>query len=155
MKTLFTLTCTFYLLVTSSCSEKPKSVENKKISEEKKNEQPVLQWNNPNVFAGSNFGEFYQVLYKQNLTDELIKYTFFENSTESSKNAILEQIKKNMIATKLKLIKTDKLDSNHYLMHYQTNIMATSKMKRMKVVVINDTVRLDPFWDEGIFAFHD
>lgn len=96
---------------------------------------------NPSFMMGTNFGQFFQTLYRYGKYDEMIKFTSSESIKKYGKKAILEYYENCDFGYNIK-IKGRSEEGNYIILSYNANVMATNKVVRMKTVVENDSAKI-------------
>jgi hypothetical protein len=144
----------FFVILLFSCEQKSKSELKQKTEVKPNKEVEKLKYDQANLFLGTTFGEYFQSLYKLGDYQNLMRFTFIKNLNEAQISSLKSKFKEKMTVSKLKLIRLEKIDKTNFILHYETNENATKIIKRMKVILENDTVKLNPLWDDGIFIFY-
>jgi hypothetical protein len=90
---------------------------------------------------GTNFGQFFQTLYRLGKYDEMLKFTSQESIKKYGKDNILDYYQNCDFGYKIKIINKT-TDGKYYILSYNANIMATNKVVRMKTVVENDSAKI-------------
>lgn len=98
-------------------------------------------FSNPSFMMGTNFGQFFQTLYRYGKYDEMIKFTSSESIKKYGKKAILEYYENCDFGYNIK-IKGRSEEGNYIILSYNANVMATNKVVRMKTVVENDSAKI-------------
>lgn len=98
--------------------------------------------NNPALFYGSSFGNYFQSLYKLGKFDEMLIYTSTETREKYGDKYLTDIYSKLDFGFSLNL-KSMSLDSatNIYNLNYEYTYNATLKIFRMRVKIENDTVK--------------
>lgn len=100
-----------------------------------------LLFNNPAMFGGCSFGNYFQKLYKTGQFDEMMKYTSSESIKKFGKDKILTFYKSMDFGYKIDL-KSQIKDGNTIILNYESEKYATKMMMRMNVIVEKDTCRI-------------
>ncbi len=98
-------------------------------------------FSNPSFMMGTNFGQFFQTLYRLGRYDEMLKFTSQESIKKYGKDNILDYYQNCDFGYKIKIINKT-TDGKYYILSYNANIMATNKVVRMKTVVENDSAKI-------------
>jgi hypothetical protein len=98
-------------------------------------------YSNPSFMMGTNFGQFFQTLYRYGKYDEMLKFTSYESIKKYGKQTILEYYQDCDFGYAIKL-KGRTEDGNYVILNYNATIMATNKVVRMKTIVENDTSKI-------------
>lgn len=98
-------------------------------------------WNNPVLIEGSSFGNFFQSLYKIGDYDEMIRFTSEKSIKKYSVDSIKRYYQSVDFGYEMKL-KSRVVHQNFTVLNYESNILGTTKITRLNVVVENDTCRL-------------
>jgi len=100
-----------------------------------------INWSNPILIAGSNFGHLFQTYYKTGNHDMLLTLTSQESRTEYGDTTIMNYYSKMQFAYSIKLMAHKKVDNCYYLT-FKATFLATAHIIVMKVIVEQDTARL-------------
>jgi hypothetical protein len=98
-------------------------------------------FSNPSFMMGTNFGQYFQTLYRLGRYDDMLKFTSQESIKKYGKDKILDYYQNCDFGYKIKIINKT-TDGKYYILSYNANIMATNKVVRMKTVVENDTAKI-------------
>jgi hypothetical protein len=93
--------------------------------------------NNPAIFMGSTFGEFFQILHKTGKYNEMIIYTSSKTKEQFKNTQLLDFYQNMQFSYPLKL----KAIENNVLL-YKTTINATEKTIQFNMTVEDDTCRV-------------
>ena len=136
----------FTTLLLVSCGET--STDTKETSETKStltsdsdHTDAMIDYSDPAYMAGSSFGEFFQMLYKQEEFETMMHFTSDESIERHGKSSILDYYKSVEFGYDLdfkKIANSDSLTTLFYL----GDIRATSIKVTMDVVVENDSCKL-------------
>lgn len=96
---------------------------------------------NPGFMLGTNFGQFFQTLYRYGKYEEMIKFTSSETIKKYGKQTLLEYYENCDFGYNIKL-KAKSQEGKYFILTYKANIMATNKVVRMKTVVENDSAKI-------------
>lgn len=103
-------------------------------------EQPKL--NNPCLYHGGDYVSFLRQLFLQVNYSELINQLSQEDREAYSDDDLVMMINQLELSPIIQLKSFKKENANTYLMNYNSQIMATNKVRRFRVVVENDSCRL-------------
>jgi len=98
-------------------------------------------YSNPSFMMGTNFGQFFQTLYRLGRYDDMLKFTSQETIKKYGKDKVLDYYQNCDFAYKIKIINKTS-DGKYYILSYNANVMATNKVIRMKTVVENDSAKI-------------
>jgi len=135
----------FSALILVSCGKSPAEVEFDKIQIEArahKDDLPKLDFSNPSVFMGSDFGRFFQKLQEDNKFDEMIAFTSSRSIEKFGKDAILEFYKNELDFRYDITPRSIRNFGDTISLNYQANIIATKRVIRINVVVENDSCKI-------------
>jgi len=145
MKSLFLFIATLFVL--TSCDgvnvgPGPGPLEDEKVEEEKVEEEK-LDFSNPSVFMGSDFGNFFKILYAQGKYDEMIKFTSKTSIDKFGKDKVLEFYKNDLkFGYEIGKPHSKTVSGDTITLNYNANIVATKKVVRIKVIVENDSCKI-------------
>lgn len=100
-----------------------------------------INWKNPILIAGSDFGRVFQEYHKTGNHEMLLSLTSQESRSKYGDSTILNYYSKMQFAYSIKLKAHKKVDNCYYLT-YNASFISTSHIIVMKVVVAKDTARL-------------
>jgi len=101
-------------------------------------------FSNPTVFMGSDFGNFFQTMYKLGDFDGMIEFTSSQSINQFGKEAILE-FYKNELDFGYDIGKrplSHNVSGDIITLNYESKIMATKKIVRVNVIVENDSCKI-------------
>lgn len=99
------------------------------------------EFSNPSFVAGSTFGEFFVSMLRTQNYDMALRFTSKGSKEKFGNESILKRYKSYDYNYSLKLKSVVQVSDTFNLL-YTTNEYATGKMKKMTVVVENDTCKL-------------
>jgi len=97
---------------------------------------------NPAFYLGSDFGNFFQVLYRQEKYDVMLQHTSLESVKEHGVDKVTDFYRDMQFAHRIKLDNMNQTSDSTYTMNYVINQMATRKMWRLKVKIVNDSIKV-------------
>lgn len=98
---------------------------------------------NPGLFAGTDFGNYFQRLYLNQDYTLMLKFTSKKSRKKFSDEQLLSYYRKMEFAYHPLKLKSKSIEGGDTIwLNYITNIQATQRMVRMPVVVERDTVRM-------------
>ena len=98
-------------------------------------------FSNPSFMMGTNFGQFFQTLYRLGKYDEMLKFTSSESIKKYGKKTILDYYENCDFGYNIK-IRGRAEEGSYVILSYNATIMATNKIVRMKTVVENDSAKI-------------
>lgn len=98
-------------------------------------------FSNPSFMYGTNFGQYFQTLYRFGKYDEMLKFTSQESIKKYGKDKILDYYRSCDFGYKIK-INSRMQDDKYIILSYDANIMATNRVIRIKTVVENDSAKI-------------
>lgn len=98
-------------------------------------------FSNPSLMLGTNFGQFFQTLYRYGKYEEMLKFTSSETIKKYGKNTLLNYYENCDFGYNIKL-KSKTQQGKYYILTYNATVMATNKVVRMKTVVENDSAKI-------------
>lgn len=98
-------------------------------------------FSNPSLMLGTNFGQFFQTLYRYGKYEEMLKFTSSETIKKYGRNKLLNYYENCDFGYNIKL-KAKTQEGKYYILTYNANIMATNKVVRIKTVVENDSAKI-------------
>lgn len=137
------------LLVFASCGSKTLQREDKPVNTQDSivadsNTSANVDYSNPAIIAGSDFGNFFKALYAQGNFDEMLKFTSKSSFDVHGKSTIEDFYKNKMkFGYELGKLKSMTQENGIYTLNYpNSSIMATKKVVRLKVCVENDSTKI-------------
>ena len=103
--------------------------------------QLEFDMSNPGMFAGTDFGRFFQRLYVNQQYDLMLTFTSHRSRQKYGDKELLEYYQKMDFAYPLEL-KSKVIEGDTIWLNYMTNIQATRRVVKMPVSVEGDTVRI-------------
>lgn len=144
MKSLFLFIVTLSLL--ASCGKSNSEIELDNLQKETRahmNDLPMLDYSNPSVFMGSDFGNFFKTLYAQGKFDEMIKFTSKASIDKFGKDKVLDFYKNDLkFGYELGRPHSKTIDGDIITLNYDANIIATKRVVRINIIVENDTCKI-------------
>jgi hypothetical protein len=148
-KAILILACSL-ALVSCGNKETKEQIEAKQIFKEAKAEAfnhslPSIDFSNPALIGGSNFGNFFISMVKTQNYDMALKFTSTESKNKFGTATILAKYRDFNFNYKLGNASISKAivgDTLKYILTYTTNEYATGKIKEMTLVVENDSCKL-------------
>lgn len=98
------------------------------------------EFSNPVIIYGSSFGNYFQGLYKVGQFDEMLKFTSSGSIKKYGKENIRKMYETMDFAYVIKL--KSKTGTDTVTLNYEAEINATIKIRRIPVVIENDTVKI-------------
>lgn len=98
-------------------------------------------FSNPSFMMGTNFGQFFQTLYKLGDYDQMLKFTSKESISKYGKEKIIEYYQNCEFGYKIKIINKQN-QGKYYILSYNATIKATNEIIRIKTVVENDSAKI-------------
>lgn len=96
---------------------------------------------NPFLIEGSDFGHFFQALYKLGKFDDMVKFTSSGTLAQFGCTKVFEFYKTMDFAYDVKLKSHNNINDT-IVLNYKPEIMASCHMIRMKVVIENDSTKV-------------
>ena len=102
-----------------------------------------LDFSNPSVFIGSDFGDYFRTLYKHGKFDDMIKFTSKESLDEFGED-VVRNFYENEMKFGYEIGKPQSSNSNgdYITLNYNGNIIATKTIIRIVVTVENDSCKI-------------
>ncbi len=143
-KVLLILICSMLSFI--SCQEQIENntttVYSEKISvNEEHVDSQKLDFSNPAVFIGTDFGNFIRALYGIGDFDQMIAFTSSSAIKRFGKDVLREYYRELDMRLEMKLLSTTKEDSL-IILHYECIDKATRVVRRLPVIVENDSVKV-------------
>lgn len=137
MKNIITIVA---ILIFTSCSNKPsESTGTTSVAVSKM--EVKSEFSNPSFMNGSTFGEFFLSTIRTQNIDLAVKFTSSGSIEKFGLDKIREKYETYNFNYKLSL-KSIKQNADTFFLLYTTNEYATGKLKRMTVVLENDSCKL-------------
>jgi hypothetical protein len=106
-------------------------------------EEVKLDYSNPSVFMGSDFGNFFKTLYAQGKYDEMIKFTSKSSLDKFGKDKVLDFYKNDLkFGYEIGKPHSQTVSGDTITLNYNANIIATKRVVRINVVVENDSCKI-------------
>ncbi len=147
----------FSILILSSCGSKsPAELELEKIQSDAqvhKDDLPKvdslefepskLDFSNPSVFMGSDFGNFFNTLYKQGKFEDMLAFTSSQSINQFGKDVILNFYKNDLkFGYEIGKPHSQTVVGDIITLNYDANIIATKRVVRFNIVVENDSCKI-------------
>lgn len=144
MKKFIVIILTFVFLVSCGTSVKKEADKDTSVVLENKEADFQVDYSNPAIIAGTDFGNFFKILYAQGNFDEMLKFTSQSTFDIHGKDKIEDFYKNKMkFGYELGKLKSMNQEDGIYTLNYpNSNIMATKKVVRLKVCVENDSTKI-------------
>lgn len=111
--------------------------------EDKVGVEEKLDFSNPTVFMGSDFGNFFKILYAQGKFDEMIKFTSKASINKFGKDKILDFYKNELkFGYEIGKPHSQTVSGDTITLNYNANIIATKRVVRINVIVENDSCKI-------------
>lgn len=146
MKSLFLFIVTLFVL--TSCGESKSETEFHNLQKEANvhmNDMPGpdFDYSNPTVFMGSDFGNFFKILYAQGKFDEMIKFTSKASIDKFGKDKVLDFYKNDLkFGYEIGKPHSQTVSGDTITLNYDANIIATKRVVRINVVIENDSCKI-------------
>lgn len=102
-----------------------------------------LDFSNPTVFMGSDFGNFFKILYAQGKFDEMIKFTSKASINKFGKDKVLDFYKNELkFGYEIGKPHSQNVSGDTITLNYNANIIATKRVVRINVIVENDSCKI-------------
>lgn len=102
-----------------------------------------LDFSNPSVFMGSDFGNFFRVLYAQGKFDEMVKFTSKSSLDKFGKDKVLNFYKNELkFGYEIGAPHSQIVSGDTITLNYNANIIATKRVVRINVIVENDSCKI-------------
>lgn len=102
-----------------------------------------LDYSNPTVFMGSDFGNFFKTLYAQGKFDEMIKFTSKTSLDKFGKDKVLDFYKNDIkFGYEIGTPHSQTVNGDTITLNYNANIIATKRVVRISIVVENDSCKI-------------
>jgi len=147
MKNLFKLLLVGLFFVSCSSGKVESSSELKNVNKENINSENIIEesteFSNPALMYGSDFLSFFKSLRKIGDINTLIKFTSKESIEKFGEEKLRDVYENSFVnMSDSRLTKLDKIDDNHFTMHYLNSQYATKKVFELNVVRENDSIKL-------------
>jgi len=145
MKSLILFFATLFVLTSCGKSEAEIKLDTLQVkARSHMNDLPVLDFSNPSVFMGSDFGNFFQTLFKQGKFEDMIKFTSAKSIDKFGKDAILSFYRNELefgydLGNRPASVVTS---GDTITLNFKANIMATTKIIRLNVFIENDSCKI-------------
>lgn len=102
-----------------------------------------LDFSNPTVFMGSDFGNFFKILYAQGKFDEMVKFTSKSSIDKLGKDKVLDFYKNDLkFGYEIGKPHSQFVSGDTIILNYNANIIATKRVIRINVIVENDSCKI-------------
>jgi len=103
----------------------------------------TLDYSNPSVFMGTDFGNFFKMLYRQGRFEDMLLFTSSQSVEKFGRDAILDFYEKDFkFGYELGRLRSETIDGDVITLNYNANIIATKRVIRISVVVENDSCKI-------------
>ena len=139
-----------FILILISCTNK-NVIENKQKNKKEIKQEELIEGfdlSKPALYMGTSFGEYIQGLYILGEFDKIISLISSKDKREFTNEELKELLVKNNFSYKIKLKRVEPIDSNAYILHYTSSEFATKNVKRLNLVLENDSLKVR-FYKEG------
>lgn len=140
----FFILTSFFIISCTNVDEPSTNNKNTKdfnYQKKEKVKEVNLDYSNPAFMAGSSFGNFFQIMYKTGRFKEMLKFTSKETKKKYGEKKLLRFYREMDFGYNIKLQSKNEID-NIITLNYTAEIMATTKIIRMDIVLENDTAKL-------------
>jgi hypothetical protein len=146
MKNLIFILTTLLLV---SCAERVQEPEGEiKVYTDSADVVETIDYSNPAIIAGSDFGSFFQELYKLGDYETMLSFTSSQSIDLHGEEAILNHYKNMQFGYELGDLKTiNKDDYGINSLMYESNIQATDVITKIDVVIENDSCKVIVYQD--------
>ena len=101
------------------------------------------QFSNPAIIYGTDFGNFFNTLYRQGKFEDMIKFTSKESIDLHSEDEILDFYKNRMkFGYEIGKAKSQNTNGDYTTLNYDANIIATKRVIRIIVKIENDSCKI-------------
>ena len=113
------------------------------VIEDEVTKEEKLDFSNPSVFMGSDFGNFFKILYAQGKFDEMIKFTSKTSLDKFGKDKILDFYKNDLkFGYEIGKPHSQVVSGDTVMLNYNANIIATKRVVRINVIIENDSCKI-------------
>ena len=147
MKNLFYLL--FALLIVSSGGNEKESYSvvptaSEKVEDKTKEviKEEASPYSNPRLIYGSNFGLFFQAMYRTMEFEDMLKFTAKESIDKHGEDKVFEFYQTMNFGYNMKAIGVKEQSNSTFVLRYEVYKNATRQYKSMKVRVENDTCKV-------------
>jgi hypothetical protein len=102
-----------------------------------------IDFSNPGVFVGTDFGNYFQSMFRRGEFDEMIKFTSKESLDKFGEDAVRDFYEHDLqFGYELGDAKSQNIKDGITTLNYSANINATKVVVRINVVVENDSCKV-------------
>ncbi len=98
---------------------------------------------NPLLMIGSDIGSMFKTYYKIGSFDKMIQYTDSATINKFDHDSLIKMYRKLNLGYDIK-IKSLTTEGNKKILHYEIQTFATKSIRRLHVLIENDTARIVP-----------
>ena len=123
-----------------------KKLEEKQTSESDSTKEAVTEnadMSNPVLIYGTNIGSLFKTYYKVGDFNAMIRYTDKATIERYGRDSLMKIYRKLNLGYDIKL-KNMTSEGDRKILHYESNTFATKGIRRLHVVIENDTARIVP-----------
>ena len=102
----------------------------------------VGPYSNPFIIYGSDFGVFFQTMYKQGKFEQMLAFTSTQSKVQFGEDVILDFYKNELDFGYKITQKSNGTEGDTIIINYDADIMATKKIVRINVIVENDSCKI-------------
>lgn len=136
----------FLVALTAGCSPQKEETHHEEIKtetqEDIKPDEPA-DMSNPVLIYGSDIGNIFKTYYKVGNFSEMVRYTDKTTVSKYGADSLMKIYRKLNLGYDIKL-KSMTAEGNEKILHYESSTFATKGVKRLHVVIENDTARIVP-----------
>jgi hypothetical protein len=112
-----------------------------KADPKKESSEALLDFSNPAVFLGTDFGNFIRSLYGIGDFEQMLQFTSSETIERFGKDQLRNHYQELDLRMEMRLLSTTSEDSL-ILLHYECFDKATKTVRRLPLIVENDSVKI-------------
>lgn len=142
MKNLFILILSLLFFSCNNKIEDKKTYSNDIVVDTLKKEIKSGEYSNPVLIQGSDFGSFFQAMYKIGDFEKMLKFTSSESIKEHGSIKIIEAYQSMDFGYKLKLKSKTNNPNGSITLNYNSDVFATNKITRINVIIENDSCKI-------------
>jgi hypothetical protein len=98
---------------------------------------------NPVLMVGTDIGSLFKTYYKVGYYDRMIQYTDSATINKFGRDSLMKMYRKLNLGYDIKL-KSLTTEGNKKILHYESQTFATKAIRRLHVLIENDTARIVP-----------
>ncbi len=137
---IFVAACSSKSEISNNLVESQKRMDTERVSIKKTSNNDM---SNPVLMVGADIGTLFKTYYKVGDYEKMVQYTNSATIDKFGRDSLLKMYRKLNLGFDIKL-KSLTTEGNKKILHYESQTFATKAIRRLHVVIENDTARIVP-----------